>query len=58
MERRRNGNGSHGRNLAAIIELYLTSCRIEGKAEETVRLWGGKTHPYLNPHLNGSVMSV
>ncbi len=34
---RRNGDGSHQRDLTGIIELYLTSCRIEGKADETVR---------------------
>jgi site-specific recombinase XerD len=37
MGRNGNGNGSHQRDLTGIIELYLTSCRIEGKSEETVR---------------------
>jgi integrase/recombinase XerD len=37
MGRNGDGNGSHQRDLTWIIELYLTSCRIEGKSEETVR---------------------
>ena len=37
MERNGDGNGSHQRDLTGIIELYLTSCRIEGKSAETVR---------------------
>ena len=37
MERNGDGNGSHQRDLTGIIELYLTSCRIEGKSEETIR---------------------
>jgi integrase/recombinase XerD len=37
MGRNGDGNGSHQRDLTEIIELYLTSCRIEGKSEETVR---------------------
>ena len=37
MERNGDGNGSHQRDLTGIIELYLTSCRIEGKSKETIR---------------------
>ena len=37
MERNGDGDGSHERDLVGIIELYLTSCHIEGKSEETVR---------------------
>ena len=37
MERNGDGNGSHQLDLTGIIELYLTSCRIEGKSEETIR---------------------
>ena len=37
MGRNGDGNGSHQQDLTGIIELYLTSCRIEGKSAETVR---------------------
>lgn len=36
MGRSRNGNGSDQWELTEIIELHLTSCRIEGTSEETV----------------------
>jgi site-specific recombinase XerD len=37
MGRNGDGNGSPRQDLTEIIELYLISCRIEGKSDETVR---------------------
>ncbi len=48
MARNGNGNGSHQQDLTGIIELYLTSCRIEGKSAETVRSYRETLKLFVN----------
>lgn len=40
MATRGNGNGHGARELAALIDLYLLRCRVEGKSPNTVRAYG------------------